>query len=951
MAVWLVISWLALPGTQARAVDAEAVAGRPFGVARVTLPPQADWTEAVELNQATISEATGRVFYPVFSTGKVRKVLGDLLGFEGEGPTSVTVLFLFRGDEPLRLSIDGPQTQRIDLVPRPLPPRNQQRLVDRWWREYNAVARQQADDGDFSPIASTYLTTMLQRRMNLPPANNGKPLAGVTGALGGGVLAGGGGRNSTSLPDEVRESFELLLGLEKLRMTTLRDSMLSSTDGAERAELPLPRDIAWAPPRPVEFDPDVAVEPIARRVPEECFYIRFGKFSNYMWLYKLMREYGGEIGSMVTLRGVRGPGDQRVQQQLSLPPPNSPLAELLGETVISDVALIGRDLYLDDGAAIGVLFQVRTGLFATNLNQQRQATLAKEKDRGATLETVRIGGRDVSFLSTPDNRVRSFYVADGDYHLVTTSRAIVERFLEAGQGRRALADSPEFKHARTRLPLDRNDTIFVYLSPAFFRGLLAPQYQVEVGRRLRSLTDMQLMQLARLAARNESLRDDWESLIASGLLPRGFGRRPDGSGPLDDDFAQVDSLRGARGTFTPVPDVPVTAVTRREADDCWRRSEYYEQNWKQLDPVLIGVKRTPLEGGAERIEIDGRISPLDESKYGRWLSILGPPARQRVTPAREDVVTVQVIARGGGFDPSIPPHHLFLGIQDSFPLAENRGGNLIKTLRLLQTTPGYLGAWPKPGYLDSLPLGLGGGRPDPAGYSRLLFGLWRRQWGDFSALAFDPSVLERVAPQLAIEPTDDPAQIRVHVGDLSRAKFSVWVNKLTYERARQASQGNLKLLGALTQQFDVPPVAARDVAQRLLGAELVCTLGGKYELISAVGGARQPVWRSTKDRAPRDERVPDGYQAPLLTWFRGLDSGLIKHPDHVHVSATLDMLRPSNSPRLVEVDPAPADPLPAPAGRAPAADDDAKPDGAGNGGAKGGASGFGNPGAALLELF
>ena len=49
--------------------------------------------------------------------------------------------------------------------------------------------------------------------------------------------------------------------------------------------------------------------------------------------------------------------------------------------------------------------------------------------------------------------------------------------------------------------------------------------------------------------------------------------------------------------------------------------------------------------------------------------------------------------------------------------------------------------------------------------------------------------------------------------------------------------------------------------------------------------------------------------------------------------ATLDMLRPSNSPRLVEVDPAPGDPLPAPAGRAPADADDAKPDGAGNGGA------------------
>ena len=40
-------------------------------------------------------------------------------------------------------------------------------------------------------------------------------------------------------------------------------------------------------------------------------------------------------------------------------------------------------------------------------------------------------------------------------------------------------------------------------------------------------------------------------------------------------------------------------------------------------------------------------------------------------------------------------------------------------------TNGLPMGWPKSGFLDWLPLGLGGGPPDAFGFSRLLFGVWR----------------------------------------------------------------------------------------------------------------------------------------------------------------------------------------------------------------------------------
>jgi len=37
-------------------------------------------------------------------------------------------------------------------------------------------------------------------------------------------------------------------------------------------------------------------------VPEECFYVRFGRFSNYLWLNHLLDDYGGDLAQMITLR-------------------------------------------------------------------------------------------------------------------------------------------------------------------------------------------------------------------------------------------------------------------------------------------------------------------------------------------------------------------------------------------------------------------------------------------------------------------------------------------------------------------------------------------------------------------------------------------------------------------------------------------------------------------------
>jgi hypothetical protein len=204
----------------------------------------------------------------------------------------------------------------------------------------------------------------------------------------------------------------------------------------------------------------------------------------------------------------------------------------------------------------------------------------------------------------------------------------------------------------------------------------------------------------------------------------------------------------------------------------------------------------------------------------------------------------------------------------------------------MRIAPAYLGAWPKLGFLDLLPLRLGG-VPDRAGFSPLPLGAWRWQGGGFSVVSFQQRVLEQTVPELEFVPTDSPAQIRVHVGDLSSSHLANFINVQNYQRAFQASVGNVRLIRQLTTQLKVPGTDARQVAERLLNTKLVCALGGDYEFDGRGG---ELAWRSTAWPAG-EPHVPDDYFAPIMSWFRGADLELIKSGDRLVMHAQIDMHR------------------------------------------------------------
>ena len=747
------------PGPQPGAAGPviEAAAGEPFGVGRIELQATPDTLPLpLGADGISVSGEGGRVLYPTIDSPQLiqmakglltqsgrpaAQALGQLIGQIMPGQR-VTVYFLFRGAGPLQLTLETRGVQAFQVQPAN-DPAAYQRLLTAWWKAYNQGRGLFFHNAEYPPLVENYLQAMLARRLQLPPPEGKKLLSG---------------------DDPLADELGLLLDTEAVRASLVRARVLGGGPAAEPANLPVPQPAAVPELIVPDVPADVPVEALSTRVPAECLYVRFGSFTNFLWFQDLLARWGGDLRNLVDLRGLDYGMSQRMQQQLVLK--QGVLSRLFGEAAVADAAIVGLDSFLAEGGAIGILFQARTGLLANDIASQRQEALKNVP--GASEQKITLAGREASFLSTPDGAVHSYYVSDGDFHLVTTSAALARLFLEVAQAKGAgsLAQSSDFRAARVNMPLAHNDTIFVYLSDAFFRNQTTPLYRLEMERRLRAVADIEAVQMARLTAATEGQpAGTIAELIAGGFLPSDFGPRADGSQTVMQNGVVYDSLRGHRGLFVPIPDVPVQAVTAAEADRYTHFAQTFQEQIGRVEPLMAGLRREVLDGGKrEHMTVDAQLSPLDRKHYDYFMDRLGPPDKNRVAPVPGDALE---------FDAVLTRQRLFGGLRDVVPPPEAMQGAIITSDgvpplgRLRDLLIGYLGfAGEKPGLLGFFDRRMP--PPDAGGLSHSALDLWRQQAGPLTVYSFQPDVLAAVVPQLRMEEAPRAAQIRLRRRPVAR---------------------------------------------------------------------------------------------------------------------------------------------------------------------------------------
>ena len=854
-------------------VTLKAFAGEPFGVARVTvtLPPAPKgalrYDDPDRVSGLRLKEKNGRPLYPVF-VGMPRQYFFPLEKDRPADPEAkkdkrpahgVVAYFLFRGAEPLegvQLLGCGRDTDARLLGAKPAAdPRAHKRLLEQWWDE-QGYQIYRASREDLYPLpVENYVLAMMSRRLKLE-----MPEVDQLWFL---------------RRDGMEEFAGLLTGAESVRVAMQKKTLLREAEAKEPADQPLPKPTAPPAVDIPEVKAPLAVEPIALHVPVECFYVRCGSFKNFRWVRRFIDRWGTRVRDLTSSRGLDYGIRARMERQLALK--ETVLARLLGDQIIADVALIGTDTFVREGAAVGIVFQARNSqVLGMQIVRQRR-DLARLL-AAATEKTVTIAKRKVSLLATPDNAVRSFYVADGDYHLVTTSRAVARRFLEAGAGKDALGRSKEFRYARSIMPLSRNDTVFVYLSDPFFRNIVGPQYRVEMTRRTRALGKIQLVYLAQLAAAAEGKKADTvKDLIEGELLPPGFQHEPDGGRTILTKGRAVDSLRGAARSFLPVPDVPITGVTRAEAAGYERFARLYRGEWERMDPVAVGIRHTPrTPAGTERVVMDLYLTPYAKRHYEFAERYLGKADKFRVARVAGDLISLQALPQALGDAPpkpdpkDLPPeqrYRIFGALRDfTMPYKIEKGKAEPAVDPVEKVFRGYVGEAPKANLLGFI--SRPGAKPDKDGYAEARDGNWIRTTKNFAVLSNHKPTLDTVTRALRVVPAQRPAQIRLRIEDLSRTKLAPFLHAAGYLRLRKISGGNVHFLHNLIRQLRINPRAARRQAERILNARLVCPLGGTYAPALPAGAWRSSAWQTATVHEIRS--VPDGFRFAPFEWLRGL---------------------------------------------------------------------------------
>ncbi len=186
-------------------------------------------------------------------------------------------------------------------------PAMHRRLLDAWWRDYAAPRRLLQQKPDYPPQVETYLVNNLARRLNLRLPRQRieesgyqqfeHELSALDGQRGHPHRAGTGPR-ARPWARQCCPPTSLCRPLPKSRrwiIPTCRHRPAAKPDGQERR---------------------AEIEPIARHVPAEFFYIRFGSFENFLWFQDTLDTWGGDLQNLVAMRGLNDQRNLRIQDQL-----------------------------------------------------------------------------------------------------------------------------------------------------------------------------------------------------------------------------------------------------------------------------------------------------------------------------------------------------------------------------------------------------------------------------------------------------------------------------------------------------------------------------------------------------------------------------------------------------------------------------------------------------------
>jgi hypothetical protein len=349
------------------------------------------------------------------------------------------------------------------------------------------------------------------------------------------------------------------------------------------------------------------LDPLAPFIPADQHAIFFPSFQAMSQMIDEADANGTPVLQLLEPRSEDAGSRDRYQQQLCLG--LSDLSRLLGPQVVASVAFTGSDPFLRVGTDAAILFEARNAeLLKTCIGAQQKAAQMADTDTKPVKGVI----DDVTYTGvvTPDRSVSSYLASVKNVVIVCNSLKQLETLVRVAHGKApALNSQDEYIFFRSRYARnDVKETAFLVLTDATIRRWCGPRWRIADSRRTRAaavMSELQAAHLTELAA----------GKTTNAVLTSDF-KLPD-AGELRLTRAGVTSATyGTLNFMTPIVELPLTGVTRAEADAYRRWCDNYQRNWRQVfDPIAV---RFAVE--QHRLGVELTVTPLiASSDYGRFI--------------------------------------------------------------------------------------------------------------------------------------------------------------------------------------------------------------------------------------------------------------------------------------------------------------------------------------------
>ncbi len=354
------------------------------------------------------------------------------------------------------------------------------------------------------------------------------------------------------------------------------------------------KELDW---EPLLDGPEPKLDPLASLVPADQHALFFPSFDAMVALADEARDFGAPVLAAWLSNTRDALTRERYERQLCLS--LDAWARTFGPMAVQSMVFTGSDPYLRTGSDVALVYQAKSPEALFGFVRARQAA-AKEAESGVEDVEGDVAGYRYAGVVSPTRRVCSYVSIVGEAVVVTNSLHQLGRIAAAARWvEPSLAVAPEYHFFRNRYPRDdAAETALLVVPDEAIRRWCGPRWRIATSRRTQAaaaLAELQAAHLEELAAGPAGLRpvDSRPSFPVMGNL------HLTSEGVWSTRYGSLDFQ-------TPIAELDLTKVGKREAELYERWRDGYQRNWSGFfDP--IAARFTVADG---RVGFDMTIMPL-----------------------------------------------------------------------------------------------------------------------------------------------------------------------------------------------------------------------------------------------------------------------------------------------------------------------------------------------------